>query len=285
MHSRVEQDAAMSHLFSTRQCVEVDGFGHYGFENGFDQERTLWDWPSLWGVVSVSDGSFFYNATLVSAFASKGEAQGHATGITDGAANPLRNANEYILYGPLGTKGMAGFRAFDDGLVDELRQYQMELAIATLMCTETAFRFLPPCVRRRIYGFAYTRRASLELESEVSLADAQRILVRAFCRPDEPFVAASKWFMNVHSDATINDVTRLIHERLCVEDNRRPAYDRADHKPPLILISSSSRYELSSVLKYIGGARLFKNYVDELSIEDGEPCMFALMRPMSCVIG
>ena len=73
----------------------------------------------------------------------------------------------------------------------------------------------------------------------------------------------------------------LIHEKLSEEDNRGPAYARVGHDhPELLSLKSVDLYAHSaSVLQYIKGARLFDNFVDQLSIHDGERCLCVLMRP------
>ena len=284
MDSNEQQDAVMPNRMWNRQRVEVEGFGHYAF-HGFEEGRMLYDWPRLWGVASMSEHSIFYNATLVSAFASEDEAREHAVELTEANENPDVNEMEYILHGPLGTQGMTGFRTFDDGLVHELRQYQIELAMATLMCTEKAFQCLPSNVRRKIYGLAYTSRANFGMEFKPLRADAHRILVNTFCRPDEAFEAPSRWLMDVPSDATINDVNRFIHHRICVEDERRPAGGRALHDSPNIYIGPSKPGKYAKgATKYIQGVHLFENYIDELEVKDGMPCLYVLMRPQELPI-
>jgi hypothetical protein len=130
---------------------------------------------------------------------------------------------ERVLCGSVTAAGLAQLARGSAGerLVKRAQTLQLAFAYSILQPTELALRLLPPYVRRHIYSYAYTRRASCEHPALPIRAkcEALKIVVMVShdvppVRPWEPYTVHDQWVLSVPPDATMNDVELLIRTEL-----------------------------------------------------------------------
>ena len=193
------------------------------------------------------------------------------------------------MFGPLTGAGAATFAQWHGAaeLAEDIAELQHRLAIEKLLVFTRIFQGLAVDVRRRIASFAFTPRAMPDaartskkvVQIAFDLTSPLKSIPRFFGR----------WVAQVSSDATVNDVARLVHRQLWgfTDENDEEGGSLAvlpdsvlQETSVLLCGSDDSEHALfdprrrQHVSPYIDGARLFRPA--GLPVHDGLPLVRAI---------
>ena len=268
-------DQALGNV-SIYRCRRVDGFGP-GLYNPWTPPNVLADWPTIWASVEafVADEEIFpiemsWHSTLADA-----EKDASACGATPPARACATHGERVFLYGPFTQESVHIMRYAGDDAWGLISDIQFTMAMELLLHCTVALKILTPELRRMIYGYAFSRRASAAEPSRSPLPeDSLRILIRAMPGPKRFQVTppSSEWLMDVPTHATINDVKREIRAELWRQNAGRSPEERLerDEMEDLhLFFGRGIDFGLSPCnTDYIEGASFFKPLARTLS-KDG----------------
>ena len=288
-------------------CYEVDGFGHYRHNPFRATHLAMRDWPTLWAVAVVDDVSRKYY--LHDAYAERGKARDEARRI---AALPITKSSQSyetlsalrprdcglrrniyvrfevelprasVLFGPLSNAGLTTFTQTtveEDALFEEVLSFQYETSMKLLRLATRGLRRLPVTVRRRVWSFAFTPRASPHPSNDlVAPKHLPPMLFSIDSYPKQIPPYFGRWIATMPRDATVNDVVRYIHGKLWHlakdEDHADIYYDVNELVDACVKLSWPEPD--SSTPRYIRQAKNFQYFMDRLASKDGLPHVQAL---------
>ena len=264
---------------SNYRRLRVDGFGTESHEDWIPL-NVLSDWPPIWASLESLvrfDEVIPIEMRLHTAMFDA-ETDTNAIG-----KKPLAIAHgslweRIFLYGPLTRESLHILRDFGNDVWGAIYDFQIEIAMDLLLPCTLALKSLTPELRRRIYGYAFSRRASdTEPNQTQSLEDSFQILVRATNGPNQFQVTppTADWHMVVPTHATINDVKRKIRSELWRQNASRPPEERLD-EDDMEALSLWFGHPCPNN-GYIQGASFFKYLVDTMSMEENVPRIYVFM--------
>ena len=294
----------------------MGGFGHFRHSPS-RPVCSVKDWPIIWAVAIIDEA--YDQFCLHDGFATLREAQSEAHRLATNLLHEQGSRRDFlrrrygpnvlgadafgmahdpyvrfeallkwekILFGPLTDAGAATFAQWHGAaeLVEDIAELQQRFAIEKLLVFTRVFQGLAVDVRRRIASFAFTPRAMPDaartskkvVQIAFDLTSPLKSIPRFFGR----------WVAQVSSDATVNDVARLVHRQLwgfTDEEGSSLAVlpDSVLQETSVLLCGSDdSEHALfdprhrKHVSPYIDGARLFRP--DRLPTHDGLPLVRAI---------
>ena len=259
--------------------LRVDGFGTESNEH-LTPPYILPDWPPIWASMEtlVRFDAIIPIEMNLHPTMSDAETDTNTSGMT-----PLAMANgnlweRMFLYGPLTQASVHILHDFGNDVWNSISHFRIEIAMDLLLPCTLALKTLTPELRRMIYGYAFSRRASDAEPNRIqSHEDSFQILVRATSGPN-PFQVTpptSDWLMAVPTDATINDVKREIRSELWRQNVNRSPEERLD-EDDMEILSLWFGHPCPNG-SYIQGTSYFKYLVDTMSMEENIPCMYVFM--------
>ena len=296
---------------------EVDGFGHFRHDPS-REELLVKDWPPLWAVAIVDETYDDY--FLHDFFGTRQEALGEARRVAKNLAQEkqtrrhllwrkfgpsvvakdafgrpydpfsqfeARLRKENVLIGPLTSPGASLFVMWHGAadLALNIAEFQNELAMENLLVFTRVLQAVPVDVRRRVASFAFTPRAMPERRA----LDGGKQIAFDVTSPYKSIPRFfGRWIDEVPGNATINDVARMVHQKLWSfpdeeedEENLVLLPDFILQDTTVILCGSGSEPSLfdprrRNISNYIEGARLFQPIADGLPTQDGVPLVRAI---------
>ena len=260
---------------SIYRCRRVDGFGT-AFYDPWMPPKVLADWPTIWASMEalVADDKIFPIKLCLHSTVAEAEKDASACRVTPLALARETRWQRVFLYGPFTQESVHILQHFEDDAWAVISDIQITMAMDLLLHCTLALKILTPELRRMIYGYAFSRRASdAEPNRNPFPEDSFQIMIHALDGPKTVGVTppSSEWLMNVPTHATINDVKREIRSELRRQNAGRSPEDRLDQDEmdDLDLWFGGSCPNND----YIKGASFIKPLVRTLSQVENLPCM------------